>query len=78
MTFRITSIHAFISVGDDDEEGVIGAPIGPRGEMMPLIAADEKRLRELAPIALALAQLEHLHVKLIRFTHREEISDMGN
>jgi hypothetical protein len=76
MSFRIESISAFISVGPDDEEGVIGAPIGPQGEMVPLIAADETRLRQLAPVALAMAQQYHMRIKLIRFTNREEVSDI--
>jgi hypothetical protein len=76
MGFRITSISAFISIGDDDEEGVIGAPIGPEGEMIPMIAADETRLRQLTPIAMAMAQQYHIRIKLIRFTHREEVSDV--
>jgi hypothetical protein len=79
MSFRIESISAFISIGSDDEEGIIGAPIGPQGEVIPLIAADEARLLSLMPLATRIASVQGIRIKLIRFTHREEVGDIpGN
>lgn len=76
MSFRITSVSAFISIGEDDEEGIVGAPIGQYGEMLPLIAADEERLRELMPLAADIALATGWNIKLIRFTQREEVMDI--
>jgi hypothetical protein len=76
MAFRITSISAFLSVGPDDEEGVIGAPIGPNRTWVPLIAADEARLQALMPVAREIAATVNFHVRLVRFTHREEVCDI--
>lgn len=76
MRFRIESISAYLCVGEDDEEGIIGAPIGPNGEMIPLVAADEDRLQEIKPVALEIAASLGWHVKLVRFSHREEIADL--
>jgi hypothetical protein len=76
MRFRIESISAFVSIGDDDEEGIIGAPIGPQGEMVPLIAADEARLISLMPVAIRIASREGIRIKLVRFTNREDVSDV--
>jgi hypothetical protein len=76
MSFRIKSISAFISVGSDDEEGIIGAPIGPSGGWVPLIAADEARLLSLMPLATQIASTQGIRIKLIRFTHREEVGDV--
>jgi hypothetical protein len=76
MAFRITSISAFLSIGPDDEEGVIGAPIGPNRTWVPLIAADESRVRALIPIAEEIAARSNYRIKLVRFTHREEVCDI--
>jgi hypothetical protein len=76
MAFRITSITAFIAVGEDDEEGIIGAPIGPNRGWIPLIAADDDRMQSLIPLATEIAKSTNVRIKLIRFTHREEVCDI--
>jgi hypothetical protein len=74
-SFRITELWAYVSIGDDDEEGVCGASIGPGGTMLPLIAADETRLRQLMPVAIEIAIVTGKCIKLVKFTKREEVID---
>jgi hypothetical protein len=78
MTFRIESVTAFVAVDpDDDSEGIVGACIGPMGEMVPLIAADDARMQSLIPLAKEIAKEQKLYIKLIRFTHREEVANLN-
>lgn len=74
--FRITSIHAFISVDPEDgDEGVIAQQMWD-GSWMPLIAADETRLEILRPVAQAIAWRTEREVKLVRFSVREDIETL--
>lgn len=75
MSFRIKTIHAFISIDQDDEEGVIGQ-LMPDGTWMPLICADEERLLSIRPMAEKIAQTG-IKVKLVRFTQREDVEEIG-
>jgi hypothetical protein len=59
--FRITEITAFTTIGDDDEEGILGVPMGDT--MMPLIAADITRLTQLRDIAAAYRQTFGIDVR---------------
>jgi len=71
-TLKIDSIWAFISVDEDGNEGVCAAPIQGLGPV-PMIAADERRLKSLIPIAEHLAKHSGMTIKLIRLTAREEV-----
>lgn len=67
--FVIKDIWAFIAIDPDDgDESVVGARIG--GNMLPMIAADEKRLDQLRPIAHGMALAMGIEIKLVRFTAR--------
>jgi hypothetical protein len=69
---RIDSIWAFVSVDPaDGNEGVCAATLG--GVTLPLIAADEKRLAILTPIAQNIANVTGRVVQLVRFHQREVI-----
>jgi hypothetical protein len=73
---KIDSVYLFVSVDEEDgNEGVIGAPFGPIN-CMPLIAADEKRLAQLIPIAEDIARRSGKKIRLIRLTQREVIQDI--
>lgn len=63
--FRIKDIHAYISVGPDDEEGVCAIMIN--GIWIPMVAADAKRLEQLKPEAQRIATISGLTIKLVRF-----------
>lgn len=66
---KIDAVWLFISV-DETGEGVCAVHT-PNG-MMPLIAADEARLKDLSKIAGQVAQLTKKKIKLIKLTAREE------
>lgn len=70
---RIDHIHMFVSVDSEDgNEGVCAVPMGEIG-CMPLIAADDKRLSQLRPIAQSLANMATMSIRLIKLSHREVI-----
>jgi hypothetical protein len=72
---KIESIWAFVSVDPEDgNEGVAAASF--RGVMMPLIAADEKRLTMILPIAEHIKASTGIKLKLVKFTTREEIREI--
>lgn len=76
VVFKIEAVHAFVAVGPDGEEGIIGMMM-PDGGWMPMIAADRTRLEQLLPAAreqaVALERQTGHKVKLVRFTTREEL-----
>lgn len=74
---RIESLWAYLSVDVDGNEGVIAAPIGPGGGMMPLIGADEVRVKSLLPMAEHIVKLTGRHARLVRFSVREDIREIG-
>ena len=69
--FKIQTFHAFVVVGEDGDEGVIGVQLGD--VMYPLVAADETRLKELRPYAEQVVQEHGLRVELIKLSHREHV-----
>lgn len=70
--FVIDSIQAFIAVGEDGDEGIIGAMMS-NGMWMPFVAADMTRLLELKPKAIAIGKATGKVVKLARFMVREDV-----
>jgi hypothetical protein len=72
---KITEIWAVVSVDPaDGNEGVAAATVS--GMMLPLIAADEKRLAMILPIAEHIKASTGLKLKLIKFTTREEVREI--
>jgi hypothetical protein len=69
---RIDEVWLFISV-DETGEGVCGAPLAGPGSLVPLIAADEARLKSLIPIARQVARASGKQVKLIKLSQRTEL-----
>jgi hypothetical protein len=69
---RIGAIHAFVAIGSDDEEGIVGG-MGRDGTWMPFIAADETRLRNLTPQAEVVAAATGKTIRLVRFSERVDI-----
>ncbi len=75
--FRITELYAFLSVGEDGDEGVCAFLNPADGVWMPMVAADARRLELLRPIAEQLAKETHKTIILCRFAPREEIQTIG-
>jgi hypothetical protein len=48
-----------------------------RGQLVPLIAADEKRLASLRPLAQNMAKRFGMKVRLVKFHVREVIEEYG-
>jgi hypothetical protein len=69
---RIDQVWIFISV-DATGEGVCAAPLMGSGSLVPLIAADEARLKSLIPIARQLARDSGKQIKLIKLSQRTEL-----
>jgi hypothetical protein len=73
---RIDCIWAFLSVDEGDgNEGVVAAPLG--GALMPLIAADPKRLESIIPVAEEIARVTGRVIRLVKFSNREVIRQFG-
>ena len=72
---RIEEMFAF--VGEDsgpDDEGVVGMNTG--AGWMPLVGADMARGESLRPIARDIAAQSGKKIKLLHFTHREDLGDV--
>jgi hypothetical protein len=73
---RIDAIWAFVSVDPDDgNEGVLSAPLLGPGTQVPLIAADEARLKSLWPIARMIASRSGMRCQLVKFHTREVVEE---
>lgn len=69
---RIETIVAFTQIDEIDEEGII-AFLGADGMWLPMIGADEARIRSLYPQAEETARLTGRPVRMLRFTGVELI-----
>jgi hypothetical protein len=75
---RIDAIWAFLSIDPEDgNEGVIAGPLMGPGSVVPLVAADEKRLASLEPFAQQWAEVFGRVVRLVKFSQREVIREYG-
>ena len=72
---RIDEVYLFISV-DETGEGVCAAPLLGDDTMVPLIAADKRRMEALIPWAREIARITGKKVQLVKLTAREEIMDI--
>jgi hypothetical protein len=72
----IEHVYLFVSVDEEDgNEGVIACSMGPV-PLMPMIAADEKRLEQLIPRAEEIAKRTNKPIRLIKLSNREVIRDI--
>jgi hypothetical protein len=69
---KVTEIFAFIAedTGPDDE-GVAAALMG--NNWVPLLGADMARIDSLRPLSEQIAQSTGKQVRLLKFSHREEM-----
>lgn len=70
---QIDDIYVFVGI-DNGGEGILGLPIGPGGAMMPLIASDITRLKDIVPLAKELADAG-MNIRLVKFTKRIVIDE---
>jgi hypothetical protein len=71
----IDTIWAFLSVDETGNEGLAAASMGEH--IMPLVAADEKRLDIITPIAAKVARTSGRRIRLVKFTQREVLREFG-
>ena len=69
--FRITTIHAFTTIGEDGDEGIPAILLD--GTWMPMVCADKARLDSMRPQAQAIATRTGKSIKLVRFSVRSDI-----
>ena len=75
---RIDCIWAYLSVDDrDGNEGVCAAMVPGLPGLTPLIAADERRLEFITQLAEQLARDSGRVLRLVKFTNREVIKQIG-
>jgi len=67
--YRITKVWIFVSVDEDGDEGVC-AFMGSQG-WMPMVAADEKRLHSLIPVAQEIADARGVKIEVRAFGEPE-------
>ncbi len=69
---RIEEMYAFVAEDSGpDDEGVVAMSVG--SVMLPLVGADMARVESLKPIAREIAARTGQKIKLLHFTHREEL-----
>lgn len=56
--FRITELWVFVGIDEDGDEGVMAMAAPELGGGLPMIAADEKRRKQLEPIARDIARMK--------------------
>jgi hypothetical protein len=73
---HIDKIWAFLSIDKDGDEAVCGMAFN--GGWIAMVAADFKRVESLMPVAKAMAELNGMKIKLVEFTTRREIAEIGS
>jgi hypothetical protein len=68
---RIDEVWLFVSM-DETGEGVCAANL-MAGALIPLIAADEERMKSLIPVAQEIASESGKQIKLIKLSQRTEV-----
>jgi AMMECR1 domain-containing protein len=71
---RITEIWAWVVTHENGDEGIPAASGIMEGIFLPLLGADEARVRSLEQLARAMAKAAGLPLKLMRFTQGEEVT----
>lgn len=71
--FTIKTITAFVAIGNDGEEGVMGQLV--QNVMMPFVCADEIRLQILLPLALKISKDSGIPFRVLQFSTRSDITD---
>jgi hypothetical protein len=70
---RVDRLWMFISQDDAGNEGLCAATLMPGFGLVPLIAADETRLKSLMPVAERLARTTSRKIVLIELSQRSDV-----
>jgi hypothetical protein len=73
---KIQTIHVFIAIDKNpDDEGVVAMKVG--NNWIPLVAADEARIKSLKPIAQRIATITKQKIILAKFSVRENVETIN-
>ena len=72
---RIVELFAFLAVGDDGDEGVIGGYFD--GSWMPFVGADMARMESLRAFAEEISRKTGKRIVLAKFSAREDVETIG-
>lgn len=73
---EIKEVWAYISVNEKGEEGICGFNDPRTQQWLPMLAADEERLKSLKPFAHQISIMTKQKVKLVKFNNREELGEI--
>jgi hypothetical protein len=73
---RIETIWAYITENELGDEGLCGFQDPNTQQWLPMVAADETRLRLLKPFAHQIAVITKRKVKLVKFYNREDCEEI--
>lgn len=76
MAFKIKEIWAYVSEDEKGEEGICGFNDPRTNQWVPMIAADEERLKSLKPFAHQISVVTKRKVKLVKFHNREDVGEI--
>lgn len=71
--FRIAKLHAYVAIDENGEEGVCAAYNHATNTWMPMVCADEARIKSFRPIAENMAKKFGRPIKLVCFTVRKDV-----
>ncbi len=74
--FTITKVTAFVAIDPKDGDEGIMAFEGPDGLMMPLLCADEPRIKSMLPMAEIISARTGCKYRIIQFSVREDVTDL--
>lgn len=72
--FKVTDLWAYVQVGEDGDEGILA--MLHQGVWLPMIGADEARLKSLRGAVVALARATGRRVELRHFAGPAEVVDV--
>lgn len=73
---RVDELYAWMMEEPDGSEGLVGASIGPRGSIIPLVGGDLKRMRSLRRFAETHREATGRPVRLLRFSRRDDLEEL--
>jgi hypothetical protein len=76
MAFKIKEIWAYVSEDEKGEEGICGFNDPRTNQWVPMICADEERLKSLKPFAHQISVVTKRNVKIVKFHTREDVGEI--
>lgn len=71
--FKIQNLHAIVCTEKDGTEGVMAFHDG--NGWMPMVAADEVRLKLILPLAQGMAKAHGIEFRVVKFDNRVDVTE---